>query len=663
MPVYRGSMEHIFQSILVLLSFSVVTVWLFRRIAIPPVLGYLTVGLLVGPHLFGLVEQSIHTQHIAKYGVVFLLFTVGLEFSLPQLMSMKTTVLGFGGLQVLLTSIAGAVTALALGANYTDAIIVGGIVAMSSTAIVIKQLTEQLELNSRHGRNSLGILIFQDLAVIPFLIFLPLLRDDTSHSLLTPLLIAFLKGLITFTLLLAMGRWLLRPLFREIAATRSTELFMLTVLLVTLAAAWLTHLMGLSAELGAFLAGAMLGETEFRHQIEANIRPFRDILLGLFFITIGMMLNLSLLTEIWYAVILLLAALIAGKLLIIIVLGWLFRIEAGVAMRTGLVLAQGGEFGFAILSLAINDRLISTQTGQLMLLVIVMSMMIAPILIRHNGDIVKRLFHKSYVGQRRKSESIIEARTRDLKDHVIICGYGRVGQNIARFLDIEGIPFIALDTDPYLIREANEAGDNICFGDATHRDILKAANIGKCRALVLAFDDENSALKVLEHARENNKKIPILVRASGYDCLDKLLQHGATEVVPEKLEASLVLVSHLLSLLDVDPEEIKQRIDEVRADKYLLLRSFFHGDSLDETDLIDGTEHQLSSIVLPKDAAAIGKTIGELNLPEKGITITAIKRGNAKTTKPNTNMVLSENDVLIVFGRTEDIEHARSVLL
>ncbi len=655
-------MEHIFQSILVLLSFSVVTVWLFRRISIPPVLGYLTVGLLVGPHLFGLVEQSIHTQHIAKYGVVFLLFTVGLEFSLPQLMSMKTTVLGFGGLQVLLTSIAGAVIALTLGANYTDAIIVGGIVAMSSTAIVIKQLTEQLELNSRHGRNSLGILIFQDLAVIPFLIFLPLLRD-TSHSLVTPLLIAFLKGLITFTLLLAMGRWLLRPLFREIAATRSTELFMLTVLLVTLAAAWLTHLMGLSAELGAFLAGAMLGETEFRHQIEANIRPFRDILLGLFFITIGMMLNLSLLTEIWYAVILLLAALIIGKLLIIVALGWLFRIEAGVAMRTGLVLAQGGEFGFAILSLAMSDQLISTQTGQLMLLVIVMSMVIAPILIRHNGDIVKRLFHKSYVGQRRKSESILEARSRDLKDHVIICGYGRVGQNIARFLDIEGIPFIALDTDPYLIREANEAGDNICFGDATHRDILKAANIGKCRALVLAFDNENSALKVLEHARENNKEIPILVRASGYDRLDELLQRGATEVVPEKLEASLVLVSHLLSLLDVDADEIKQRIDEVRAEKYLLLRSFFHGDSLGETDRIEGTEHQLSSIVLARDAAAIGKTIGELRLPEKGITITAIKRGNAKTTKPNPNMVLSENDVLIVFGKTEDIEHAKSVLL
>ncbi len=652
-------MENTFNAILVLLALSVVAVAIFRRFNFPSILGYLTVGILVGSHLFGdffgLVDNSEQTRHLAEYGIVFLLFTVGLEFSFAKLVAMKSSVFGYGSLQVITTTLVGVAIALLLGSRIIDAAIIGSVVAMSSTAIVIKQLNEQLELNSRHGRAAVSILIFQDLAVVIFLIAISFSQDPNALSLF--------YSILAFLLMVATGRWLLRPLFRLIASARSNELFMLAVLLVTLTAAWTSNIAGLSLSLGAFLAGIMLAETEFRHQIEANIRPFRDILLGLFFITVGMLLNVKLLADSWYIVLSLVAMLIILKAVIITALGSLFKLEPGVAVRSGLSLAQGGEFGFVIITLAINNSLLNEDTGQILLAVIVTSMIIAPFLIRYNGVIAKMLFRKSYIGNRQQNESTISAHSRELSNHVVICGYGRVGQNIARFIDMQQIAYIALDTDPYVIRHATEAGDNVCFGDTTHREILQAANAKKASAVVVSFENPVAAYKILEYVKEINPQIPILVRAADDVHLESFLLRGATEVVAEKFEASLMLVAHLLLILNIDAETIKHRINEVRKENYLLLRSFFHADNPGSIDQDPALRSRLHTVVLTKNAASIGKSIEELDLASSGVIVTAIKRGAGKTTKPQMNMVLLEDDVLVLFGKSEDIEHAESKLL
>ncbi len=629
-------MDNPLHVILLLLAMSVVIVALFRKIHLPPVLGYLTVGLLIGPSVFGLLQNTATTEHLAEFGVVFLLFTVGLEFSLPQLVAMKSTVLVLGGLQVLLSTLVGTSIALLLGADFTNAIIVGGIVSMSSTAIVIKQLNEQLEINSRHGRNAIGILIFQDLAVIPFLIVLPLLNTTGSQNIMASLSLAFVSGAAALIIMLGLGRWALRPLFRNIANARSPELFMLTVLLVALTAAWATSLAGLSLAFGAFLAGAMLGETEFRHQIEAYIRPFRDILLGFFFITIGMQLDFHVVVAQWQLILLIIFGLIFFKGVIIFIIGRLFRLETGVAMRTGMVLAQGGEFGFVIISIA-KGNLLQSQIGQTLLAGIVISMIIAPFIIRYNGAIAKYFCRRSYLAKRDNIKTKIEEISKDLKNHVVICGYGRVGQNIARFLELENIPHVALDLDPYVIQEANNAGENAFFGDSTHRELLEAAHIEHARILVIAFDDINATYKVMAHAREIKKELPILVRTRDDLHLEDLMQTGATEVIPEKLEASLAMISHLLLQLDIPAEEIEQRMKDVRANQYLVLRSVFQGFYVGASD----EEHrkQLHSVRLAENAYAVGKTVKQLALNEENIHITAVKRGMNKATEPSPSMM------------------------
>ena len=381
--------------ILILLATAVAVVSLCLRLHLPPILGYLTVGVVVGPHALAWIADAAHTRAFAEFGLVFLLFTIGLEFSLSLLVRMKAAVLGLGGLQVLLTTlIIAAVSYYYLTLSIQGALVLGGIVAMSSTALVIRQLAEQQELHSPHGRNAVGILLFQDLAVIPFLI---LVAGPTGAMDTMPLLVvlaALAKGLLALLLILALGRWALRPLFRGIDRLGSTELFTLAVLLVALGAAGLTHQLGLSLALGAFLAGMMLGETEFRQQIEAVIRPFRDVLLGLFFITIGMLLDVQLLWAEAPRILLLLLVLMSFKWLLITGLCRLVGRNSITALRTGLVLAHGGEFGFAILALAFNSRLFPADLGQVVLTALLLSMGLAPLLIRVNGRLAGILPHK-----------------------------------------------------------------------------------------------------------------------------------------------------------------------------------------------------------------------------------------------------------------------------
>ena len=649
--------------ILMLFAAAVAVVVVCLRLGLPPILGYLGIGVLLGPYGMQVIASTEHTREIAEFGVVFLLFTIGLEFSLPQLMRMKGAVLGLGGAQVLLTAAITTFIALEFGLSLEGALVIGGVVAMSSTALVIKQLTDQVELHTRHGRNAVGILLFQDIMVIPFLILASTPAIATQDTSAASVLIALAKGAVAVTIILAMGHWVLRPLFRGVAHFRSTELFTLTALLITLGAAWITHQLGLSLALGAFIAGMMLGETEFRHQIEAEIRPFRDVLLGLFFVTVGMLLNLQMLPDVWPWVLMLLAALVILKALIIAVLcrfaGW----NTAITLRTALVLAHGGEFGFAILTLALSGNLIPPEYGQVILAALLISMGLAPILIRFNGRIAALVSTKAVTESREQVKANIEHTAHGLSNHVIICGYGRLGQNIARILEDENIKFVALDLDPTLVQNAVNAKEPVSYGDSSSLELLKAAGLGQAAALVVCVDDVQTAFKILQQARPAHPSLPILVRTRDDQQLQKLLDAGATEVIPEALEASLMMASHLLLMLDINPSRVIHVVRQAQTGRYRMLRQLFPGEMDSHPTSSEGSSTLHHTVEITECAQAVNKTIATLELDNEELSIVALQRGDERIPHPDGGVKLQAGDLLILYGTADAMEKAERHLL
>lgn len=657
-------MEHSgLPEILILLAIAVAIVAAFRRLHLPPILGYLFVGTAIGPYALGWLENGEITRFLGEIGVVFLLFTIGLDFSIPQFLAMKRTLLGLGGIQVLVGTLSGAAIASILGIPWQAALIVGGALAMSSTAIVVKQLTDQLEMHASHGRLALGVLLFQDMAAVPFLVMIPILAGYGHGAIALPLLYALIKGVFALAVMLALGHWVLRPLFHEVGAARSPELFTLTVLLVSLTAAWITSLLGLSLALGAFVAGMMLSETEYRHQIEVDIRPFRDVLLGLFFVTVGMQLDLGSLLPLWPWLLLLVSGLVIGKGVAIALLTRLNGYDSEVAWRTGTILAQGGEFGFALLALALLNGLLSFENSQPILAAIVISMVLAPLLIRHNGPLAKTLSHRFFPGKSTVPEQDIAAATQALQGHVILCGFGRVGQNMARFLNDEGFGYIALDLEPARIREAWEAGEPVFYGDATHLEILEAAGLQQAKALVISFGDDRSALKILQTARERRPDLLVLVRVRDDSSLERLLAAGATEVIPETLEASLMMAFQLLLLLEVPMARILERMQGIRSDHYQLLRVFFRRAEAERDREAEKHHERLRNVHLAADAVAVGHRLGDLGLEGDGVLVVAVRRGGIRGDDPDANMVLKDGDVLVLGGTPEQLAHAEQRLL
>ncbi|MEW8254113.1 MAG: monovalent cation:proton antiporter-2 (CPA2) family protein [Candidatus Thiodiazotropha taylori] len=654
---------HTLQIILLLLAVSVLTVTLFRRMHLPPILGYLIVGILVGPFGGGLIASNEDTRFLAEFGVVFLLFTIGLEFSLPQMMAMKGAVFGLGGTQVLLTGIIAALIAWLFGLESSAALITGAVLALSSTAIVTKQLSEQVELNTDHGRLGISILLFQDLAVIPMLVIIPLLSAGGSDGLLMPLVWALVKATAVFAVIMAFGHWILRPLFHEIARARSAELFTMTVLLVSLAAAWLTHEAGLSLALGAFLAGMMLGETEYRHQIEADIRPFQDVLLGLFFITVGMRVDLSSLLPILHWVTLAAIVLIAFKAGIIFLIGYLSKRPIEASFRSGLLLAQGGEFGFVLLDLSLESSLLPSGTSQILFAAIIISMVISPFLIRYNGRLAQLFcsLRSSTANQRPLDELVHEAE--HLEQHVIICGYGRIGQNLGRLLQNEGFPYVALDLDPTVVQEAHEAGEPVHFGDASRQEIIQAAGIDRAAVVVITFEEHTTALKILHHLKSNYPDIQVLVRTRDDTHMETLELAGATEVMPEAVEASLMMGGQLLLLLKVPGSRILKIMREIRENHYKLLRDFYHGQEALDIEHDEGFQERLHTVALPERAFAVGHTIEDLHLWDWEVSVTAVRRGGIRGEAPGPETRLKEGDVLVLAGTPHHLEHAEGLLL
>jgi monovalent cation:H+ antiporter-2, CPA2 family len=649
--------------VLILLAAAVLLVTVARRLGLPTTIPYLLVGLALGPHALAVVASTATTDLLAELGVVFLLFTLGLEFALPRLIAMRREVFGLGSAQVAATAAVFAVLARLGDIPWPAAIVVGGALAMSSTAILLHQLTERAELNRTHGRLAFSILLFQDLAFVPFLALASALAGGPARFNPRAALEAVAGGVLAVGAVLAAGRWLLRPLFREMAHSRLRELFTLAVLLVVLTAAWVSSLAGLSSGLGAFLAGMMLAETEYRHQIESVIRPFRDILLGLFFVSVGMLLDVRLLAGELAAVVYWLAAMLILKTAVAALVARPFTGSRFKALRTGIVVSIGGEFGVALGTIALASGLIPVRFGQPLLVAMVLSMILSPLVLNNNKRIARLLLRESgppRTAFERESAATVEIGRRD---HVILCGFGRVGQNVARVLESQGFEYIALDLDPARIAAARQAGDPVMFGDSADEEILVKAGLDTATAVVISFSSPATSVGILRSIRRLRPDVPVLVRTQDDTRIKELQEAGATDVVPETFEASLMLVSHVLMLLHVPVSRVVRTMGDIRSHRYSVLRNIIRRGDARPLDESHEFREEIKSVVVPPGAWAVGRTLRDVRSRGVGVTFTGIRRQGILGREPAGETVLRDGDVVVLYGQPEELERAESVLL
>ncbi len=638
-----------------------------RSLKLPPMLGYLAVGVVIGPNALALAQNSDGVRHLGEFGVVFLMFVIGLEFNLPKLRSMRRHVFGLGLLQVVLTIVLATLGSLFLASMaptlwnmpWQTALALSGAIAMSSTAIVVKLLSERLEMESEHGKRVMGVLLFQDLAVVPLLVLIPAL-GASPDKLLTALAIAALKAAVLVGLLLTGGQRVMRWWLTLVARRKSEELFVLNLLLVTLALAWLTELAGLSLALGAFIAGMLISETEFKHQVETDIRPFHDVLLGLFFISIGMLLDWHIVLERWPLVLLLATLPVIFKLVMITALARGLGATAGVSLRTGLYLAQAGEFGFVLLTLANQSRLVPPDLLNPILASMVLSMLATPFIILYSNRIVMKLVSSEWLQQSLQMTSIAR-KSINANKHVIICGYGRCGQNLGHILEQEGIQYMALDLDPDRVRQAAAAGDSVVFGDASRLQSLMAAGLARASAVVVTYLDTASALKVLANVRAHAPTVPVIVRTVDDHDLEKLQTAGATEVVPEAIEGSLMLASHALALVGVPMRRVIRVVQDQRDARYNLLRGYFRG--ADDDTANEHDHERLATVTLPAGSRFDGMALRDMVLLLPGTRVVSLRRANGKTLLASDDTLLVGGDTLVLSGKPEALAVAEEKLL
>ncbi len=653
-----------FAQILLLMGTAITIVVTFHRLHIPSSLAYLLVGLLLGPYTMGPVVNVPYMQALAEFGIVFLLFTIGLSFSLPQIHALRHQVLGLGTAQVLFTTIIIGIIVWLAGVPPAAAFVVGAVFAQSSTSIISKQLRDQGEENSRHGKLGVAMSVFQDVTAVPFIVVIPVLGVAVGIEVLAGALgWALAKAAVAFALVYFAGRWLLRPVFHFVAARRSAEIFTLTVLFVALLAGWTTSSLGLSLAFGAFLAGMMLGETEFRHQVESTIRPFQDVLLGLFFIGIGMLFDPTVLPQIWHYALLGAVLLLISKTLLVAFMVWKTGTDSLTAWRTGLLLAVGGEFGFALLAIALHANVIDVYLGQVTLIAVLFSMFAGPFIIRYNHVIANYCACKQVESESSPTPpthlTIDPGTAAHLQGHVIICGYGRIGQGVAHFLQAENIPFIALDLNSSRVREAHKAGEPVYYGDATDHSILDALGLARARLIVISHDDVSSALKILDYLKGTYPDLPAMVRTRDESRVQELKSAGALEVVPETLEAGLMIASQALLLLNVPQSRVIRRIQEQRLAKYSLMQEFFPDDALNGQEQSSIKNH-LRLLVIPPTSRVIGLTIQELNLNE--VIVIALVRSHKHVPSPPLETTLAAHDEIVLYGTTDSLQRTEHLI-
>jgi CPA2 family monovalent cation:H+ antiporter-2 len=638
-----------------------------RYFQLPPMLGYLAVGVAIGPNALALSQNADGVRHLGEFGVVFLMFVIGLEFNLSKLRAMRQHVFGLGLLQVAVTISVATLATLALsllaptiwGMTWQAALALSCALAMSSTAIVVKLMVERLERESEHGKRVMGVLLFQDLAVVPLLVLIPAL-GATAEQLASELLVAAAKATVLITVLLVGGQHVMRRWLTLVAQRKSEELFVLNLLLITLGLAWLTELAGLSLALGAFIAGMLISETEFKHQVETDIRPFHDVLLGLFFISIGMLLDWRLVLERWPLVLLLLIVPTLFKAALVTALSKVLGATSGVSLRTGLYLAQAGEFGFVLLTLAQANSLVPPALLNPILASMVLSMLATPFIVMYSNRIVMKLVASEWLQQSLQMTAIAR-KSINANRHVIICGYGRCGQNLARMLESQGIPYMALDLDPDRVRQAAAAGDSVAFGDAARLQALIASGLARASAVVITYLDVAGALKVLNHTREHAPQVPVIVRTQDDLNLDVLRAAGATEVVPETIEGSLMLASHALALVGVPMRRVIRIVQNQRDARYNLLRGYFHGA---DDDSVDDIHHdRLVTLTLAPGTKAIGKSIDSFALHSIGVQMVSLRLSSGLPGQAKGDALLQAGDTLVLSGKAEALAIAEQKLL
>jgi len=655
---------------LLLLAASIVSVLLLRRLGMPPLVAYLLVGVVLGPFASVVSGDGAAMHTLAELGVVFLMFTLGLEFNLTKLRAMRRFVFGHGSAQVVLTILAVMAAVVLMptawlsglapaGLDWRGGLALGSALAMSSTALVSKLLSERHELETEHGRRVFAVLLFQDLALIPLLIVIPALGGGDEHWVIS-IGWALAKAAVLLVVLLRFGPTLMQGWFMQVARQRSHELFTLNILLVALLLAWLTKRAGLSMELGAFVAGMLISETEYRYQVEEDIKPFRDILLGIFFITIGMRLDLAVVLDAWPTVLALTLVPVLIKFGIVAAVCWIMRDPAPTAIRTAVWLTQGGEFAFILLTLAGDSRLIDRDLLQPIMAAMLISMLASPWLIARADWLALRVSGQEWL-MRSLQLQTIAARSLSRDKHIIICGYGRSGQSLAHVLEAESVPFVALDLDADRVREAATAGESVVLGDATRRETLLAAGLHRASVLVVTYDDTPTTVRLLKVVRELAPQLPVVVRTATDAELERLRQAGATEVVPEVVEGSLMLASHALALAGAPLARVLRRIRSIREDRYSLLRSYFHGADDHEVETIEADHRRLHAVTIPPGSAAVGRELS--SLPLEGCDISALVQDGRRRLQWPSDLRLQAGDTLVLVGTVEQVHAAEDRLV
>jgi monovalent cation:H+ antiporter-2, CPA2 family len=547
------------RAVLTLLLAAIIAVPLAQRIKVSPVLGYLAAGLIVGPFGFAFIEDTAEAERLSQFGVVFLLFTIGLDMPLHRLQATWRYIFGLGLAQVLLTAAAIGLGAVALGAPAASALVVGGALAFSSTAAVLQLLSERGELSSRTGRIALAVLLFQDLAVVPLLALLPLLAPGGRSGIAAALALALAKGIAAIVLILLLGRLVLRPLFRLSAMTRVRETFAATNLLVVLGLGWATAQAGMSMALGAFLAGLLLAETEYRHQMETDILPFRGLLLGLFFITVGMVIDTSVVVRHWPAVLALSAALLTAKPAILWALARLFRLDAPVAIRVGLLLSQCGEFAFVIFGIAGPLGILGHEEANLLVATVALTMATTPLMATLGRHLAGR-----FQARRAPGAEQLARETADLTGHVILAGYGRIGQIVGRMLAEQQIPYVAIEQSVPLVEASRKRDLPVYFGDASRAELLDALGIDRASAAIITLDQPDAAERVVASLRRNHPDLRIIARSRDAAHAHRLEQAGANDVILEALEPGLQMGAAALRVCGTPGATIDRALDALR---------------------------------------------------------------------------------------------------
>lgn len=648
-------MEHFpLAPIVIVLLVAVLTVIVCRRLNIPSMLGYLLVGFLAGPGVLRLIPQTAATDYLGEIGIVFLMFSIGLEFSLPKLKAMRKLVLGLGGMQVVLTIALVLGILMLQGTPFTWAFAVAGALAMSSTAIVSRILAEKTELGQPHGQMAMGVLLMQDIAVVPLMILLPALAGGSSDNLWLALGLAALKMVLTLGLLFVIGSRIMTPWFRLVAKQKSSELFMINVLLVTLGVAYLTELEGLSLALGAFVAGMLLSETEYRFQVEDDIRPFRDILLGFFFITVGMKLDIGALIDGWQNVLILLLMLLALKGVVVFLIARYLRHNVADSLKASMYLAQGGEFGFVILAVSHGLNLLSAGLEQAATAAILVSMVLAPFILNASDKVVGRLVKSSWDMKAVDLQNML-IDTMSKSEHVLIIGYGRGGQTIGRILAQEDIPYYALDMDAERVRIAHGAGEPVAFGDAKRREVMEAAGLARAQAVVITLNHMAETRHVLDNIMSMYPTKPVYVRAVSDDYLQTFTDMGAEETVSDTKETSLALASYALLGAGRSYQHVHQVIMSIRRSRYEMLSDLFVGQD-DESGFYD-EQNSITryAFELPSEAQAIGMDWEALPLAHLHVKLLFVRRRTHRIQTFDQDFRFEAGDILVVAGKKDKI--------